>query len=73
MWDLIVSVPDHCLSFYFWSCVLVCFWWLNRPFFTQKGLLQIEQASHLRYESDDGPLALALRFWLRNHPLPTPL
>ena len=19
MWDLIVSVPDHCLSFYFWS------------------------------------------------------
>ena len=20
MWDLIVSVPDHCLSFYFSSC-----------------------------------------------------
>ena len=20
MWDLIVSVPDHCLSFYFGSC-----------------------------------------------------
>ena len=20
MWDLIVSVPDHCLSFYFESC-----------------------------------------------------
>ena len=19
MWDLIVSVPDHCLSFYFWN------------------------------------------------------
>ena len=19
MWDLIISVPDHCLSFYFWS------------------------------------------------------
>ena len=23
MWDLIVSVPDHCLSFYFHSLVLV--------------------------------------------------
>ena len=21
MWDLIVSVPDHCLSFYFSICV----------------------------------------------------
>ena len=20
IWDLIVSVPDHCLSFYFFSC-----------------------------------------------------
>ena len=23
MWDLIVSVPDHCLSFYF--DILICF------------------------------------------------
>ena len=22
MWDLIVSVPDHCLSFYFENCLL---------------------------------------------------
>ena len=22
MWDLIVSVPDHCLSFYFSECIL---------------------------------------------------
>ena len=21
MWDLIVSVPDHCLSFYFSNCI----------------------------------------------------
>ena len=25
MWDLIVSVPDHCLSFHFDSKQLVCF------------------------------------------------
>ena len=25
MWDLIVSVPDHCLSFYFTARIL--FWW----------------------------------------------
>ena len=24
MWDLIVSVPDHCLSFYFMSAMLTC-------------------------------------------------
>ena len=23
MWDLIVSVPDHCLSFYFTNCISV--------------------------------------------------
>ena len=23
MWDLIISVPDHCLSFYFLSCEMV--------------------------------------------------
>ena len=23
MWDLIVSVPDHCLSFYFSNCLSV--------------------------------------------------
>ena len=38
MWDLIVSVPDHCLSFYF-VCFLLVFdfllmlfrtvWWLS--------------------------------------------
>ena len=22
MWDLIVSVPDHCLSFYFIFCIM---------------------------------------------------
>ena len=22
MWDLIVSVPDHCLSFYFWDLIV---------------------------------------------------
>ena len=25
MWDLIVSVPDHCLSFYFTKCVMFAF------------------------------------------------
>ena len=25
MWDLIVSVPDHCLSFYFSMIVVVIF------------------------------------------------
>ena len=25
MWDLIVSVPDHCLSFYFEFNMVVCF------------------------------------------------
>ena len=24
MWDLIVSVPDHCLSFYFAWCYMCC-------------------------------------------------
>ena len=24
MWDLIVSVPDHCLSFYFPCILIVC-------------------------------------------------
>ena len=28
MWDLIVSVPDHCLSFYF-SDVPVHFWYVT--------------------------------------------
>ena len=23
MWDLIVSVPDHCLSFYFSNCFVI--------------------------------------------------
>ena len=30
MWDLIVSVPDHCLSFYFklsFKFQLICFFW----------------------------------------------
>ena len=28
MWDLIVSVPDHCLSFYFsWTCFRNLVWW----------------------------------------------
>ena len=27
MWDLIVSVPDHCLSFYFTACQI----WLSLP------------------------------------------
>ena len=27
MWDLIVSVPDHCLSFYF-----ITFLWISSPF-----------------------------------------
>ena len=37
MWDLIVSVPDHCLSFYFESTTylkfakLQCFLWLSFP------------------------------------------
>ena len=24
MWDLIVTVPDHCLSFYFGNCIYDC-------------------------------------------------
>ena len=24
MWDLIVSVPDHCLSFYFTCTIMLC-------------------------------------------------
>ena len=23
MWDLIVSVPDHCLSYYFLNCIKI--------------------------------------------------
>ena len=26
MWDLIVSVPDHCLSFYFTNCSIFTKW-----------------------------------------------
>ena len=26
MWDLIVSVPDHCLLFYFGHKVFICHW-----------------------------------------------
>ena len=26
MWDLIVSVPDHCLSFYFTKCEFTSCW-----------------------------------------------
>ena len=32
MWDLIVSVPDHCLSFYFVLSIVVLEWmngWMN--------------------------------------------
>ena len=41
IWDLIVSVPDHCLSFYFWNKVWLWFivsftrwriWWLTKSY-----------------------------------------
>ena len=36
MWDLIVSVPDHCLSFYFVPCSAS--WGLNNIFHVFNGL-----------------------------------
>ena len=29
MWDLIVSVPDHCLSFYFGSAIMLVIYFVN--------------------------------------------
>ena len=29
MWDLIVSVPDHCLSFYFSSSDIILVYYIN--------------------------------------------
>ena len=33
MWDLIVSVPDHCLSFYFELTCLPVYMFTCRPFY----------------------------------------
>ena len=29
MWDLILSVPDHCLSFYFGSAIMLVTYFVN--------------------------------------------
>ena len=38
MWDMIVSVPDHCLSFYFSSCGQ---WWLGSDWVNAQAYLSI--------------------------------
>ena len=43
MWDLIVSVPDHCLSFYFGSSwVPVALYQVSRPwpFGSEEGMFE---------------------------------
>ena len=57
MWDLIVSVPDHCLSFYF------AYFWFGSGFQTHFILMKqtltksvwdlVIAFSHLPMESDD--------------------
>ena len=45
MWDLIVSVPDHCLSFY-----VMCFIWLNGlnfGFMLSTGISKIEYVHNI--------------------------
>ena len=53
MWDLIVSVPDHCLSFYFggshfytyysgFPCALICLSFMLMALdFSRKGLFSV--------------------------------
>ena len=38
MWDLIVSVPDHCLSFYLTCRPLACLFFSSLPLSAEDGL-----------------------------------
>ena len=41
MWDLIVSVPDHCLSFYFTFFIKQCFGYDQRSLLRWEDYLQL--------------------------------
>ena len=44
MWDLIVSVPDHCLSFYFTLKIKLCFVLLVKILNCTFGHIQLENS-----------------------------
>ena len=49
MWDLIVSVPDHCLSFYFEGCfqfILREYLYLNLKWWTNSYFIQVVIKNH---------------------------